>query len=317
MHFLSGHFVGSVDGRQWTKKYRYLLALLVVFLGAAVGVGLWVFYLYLSLPPVAWLKYYRPVELTPAAYARAGKLSRAARPRLRYDLPLTCIPKRLRQAFIAAEDSDFWHEGAVDYDAVLRAAYVDLSHWSLRQGASTITQQVARNLFLSTNKTATRKVKQILIAHRLDADLSKSEILDLYLNMIYLGQGAYGVQAASCVYYGKPVWRLTLPQMAMLAGLPAAPSYLNPITDPALAAKRRAYVLRRMAALGYISRAEARAAMSAPLATRYHPQRLTGSAPSSRCDCPCHCSPASGAARHGVVSRVSGISSADHSFKLR
>ena len=266
-----------------TKKYRYLMASLLACGCIALGVGVWVYYLYLSLPPVAWLKYYRPVELTPAAYARRGKLSPAARPMLRYNLPLTCIPTRLQEAFIAAEDRGFWHEGAVDYEAVLRAVYVDLTHWSLEQGASTITQQVARNLFLSTNKTVTRKVKQILIAYRLDADLSKRRILDLYLNLIYLGQGAYGVQAASCVYYGKPVWRLDLAQMAMLAGLPAAPSYLNPITNPVLARRRRAYVLQRMAALGYISRQAAQAAMAAPVTTRYHPQRVANLAPASGC----------------------------------
>ena len=154
----------------------------------------------------------------------------------------------LQEAFIAAENARFHSHNPiyypVSYPGIVRAAWVDLVHLAPVQGASTITEQVARNFYLTRKKTITRKVAEILLAYKLAAHLSLAQILDLYLNKIYLGQGAYGVQAAARVYYGEDMDHLSPAEMATLAVLPAAPSAFNSISDPKLARMRRDYVWR-------------------------------------------------------------------------
>ncbi|GBE11473.1 penicillin-binding protein 1A [bacterium BMS3Abin12] len=203
-------------------------------------------------------------------YAAGGELIAEYGTKQRIPVPYERIPKRVREAFLAAEDANFFHEPGVSWKGLMRAAIHLALTGRKDQGGSTITMQVARNFFLTARKTYARKTREILVAIRINHLLTKSQILDLYLNKIYLGKGAYGIQAAARVYYGKDLTQLTLPQIAMLAGLPQAPSQINPIVNPAAALHRRAYVLGRMRDLGDISEAEYRAAMAAPITAVLH-----------------------------------------------
>jgi penicillin-binding protein 1A len=175
------------------------------------------------------------------------------------------VPDALKNAIIAAEDERFYEHAGIDYIGVLRAAYMNLISGGRRQGASTITMQVARNFFLSSEKTLTRKLYEALLAFKIEHSLSKEQILELYVNQIYLGQRAYGFGAASQIYFGKALDKLTLAETAMLAGLPKAPSLYNPIANPQRARQRQHYVLRRMAELGYITAAQYEEAIQAPI----------------------------------------------------
>ena len=178
------------------------------------------------------------------------------------------VPAELKNAIIAAEDERFYEHAGIDYVGVLRAAYANLVAGGRRQGASTITMQVARNFFLSSEKTLTRKLYEALLAFKIEHSLSKEQILELYVNQIYLGQRAYGFGAASQIYFGKALDKLTLAETAMLAGLPKAPSLYNPIANPQRAKQRQQYVLRRMAELGYITAAQYDQAAEAPIRPR-------------------------------------------------
>ena len=162
------------------------------------------------------------------------------------------VPPLLIQAFLAAEDDRFFEHPGVDIQGLLRAGVELLRTGEKRQGGSTITMQVARNFFLTTEKTYLRKLNEILLAFKIEHSLSKQEILELYLNKIYLGHRAYGVEAASQVYYGVGIDELSVARMAMIAALPKAPSRVNPLNDPEAAVARRNYVLGRMYSLGYI-----------------------------------------------------------------
>jgi penicillin-binding protein 1A len=189
------------------------------------------------------------------------------------------IPTILVQAFLAAEDDRFFEHPGVDYQGILRAGWLYATTGERRQGGSTITMQVARNFFLSREKTFTRKLNEILLALKIERELSKEEILTLYLNKIYLGQRAYGIAAAAQVYYGSSLEDLSLAQAAMIAGLPKAPSVSNPISSPDRAKIRRDYVLQRMLDLRYIQRSEYQAARTAPLSARLHSTPVEVSAP--------------------------------------
>ncbi|MGO4763031.1 transglycosylase domain-containing protein [Cupriavidus sp. 2KB_3] len=177
------------------------------------------------------------------------------------------FPPALREAVVAIEDDRFYLHDGVDYVGVMRAGIANLSD-DLSQGASTITMQVARNFFLSRQKTYTRKLYEVLMAYRIERALTKDEILEIYLNKIYLGQGAYGFDEAAQTYFGKPVAQLTLAECAMLAGLPKAPSANNPVVNPRRARQRQTYILLRMMELGRISRAQYDAALLEPLRLR-------------------------------------------------
>ena len=177
------------------------------------------------------------------------------------------VPNVMKKAILAAEDERFYQHGGVDYLSVLRAAASNVSSGT-QQGAGTITMQVARNFFLTREKTVTRKLREVLLAWKIEANLSKDEILQLYVNQIFLGQRAYGFGAASQIYFGKPLKDISVPEAAMLAGLPKAPSAFNPVSNPKRAKTRQLYVLRRMHDLSFISDAEFRDAQGAPLAVR-------------------------------------------------
>jgi len=166
------------------------------------------------------------------------------------------VPPTMKQAILAAEDERFYQHPGVDTIGVLRAAYANFSSGGKRQGASTITMQVARNFFLSSEKTLARKVYEALLAFKIENNLSKDEILEIYINQIYLGQRAYGFAAAAQIYYGKPLKSVSIAEAAMLAGLPKAPSSFNPVANPRRAKQRQLYVLRRMRELGHIDDAQ-------------------------------------------------------------
>lgn len=182
-------------------------------------------------------------------------------------VPLDKMPPALTQAVVAIEDERFYLHDGIDYVGVIRAGLANLSD-DLSQGASTITMQVARNFFLSREKTYTRKLYEALLAYRIEGAFSKDEILELYMNKVYLGEGAYGFAQAARTYFGKPLTELTLAESAMLAGLPKAPSANNPVVNPRRARQRQAYILLRMLELGRIDRHQYDAALLEPLRLR-------------------------------------------------
>jgi penicillin-binding protein 1A len=189
------------------------------------------------------------------------------------------IPQQVIHAFLAAEDDRFFHHPGVDYRGILRAAVQLILTGKRSQGGSTITMQVARNFYLSSKKTFTRKINEILLSLRIEGALTKEEILELYLNKIYLGNRSYGVGAAAEVYYGKHLHELDLAQVAMIAGLPKAPSRFNPIVNPARALQRRDYVLKRMAKLGHIAEEELTEALKQPVSAELHGSQTVLDAP--------------------------------------
>ena len=178
------------------------------------------------------------------------------------------IPDVMKEAFISIEDKNFYKHEGYDLLALVRSTVVNIKAGSSKQGASTITQQLARILFLSSEKTYTRKIKELILARRIEKTWTKEEILAMYLNNVYLGEGAYGVGAAADVYFNKKLDKLTLAESALIAGLPQAPSVYSPYQNPDLAVKRRNQVIKRMYANKYITKEEAQKAMEEPLKLR-------------------------------------------------
>ncbi len=162
----------------------------------------------------------------------------------------------MKKAVLAIEDYRFYEHGGVDFIGIARAGVSDLMHGGASQGASTITMQVARNFFLSSEKTYTRKIYEMLLAYKIERALTKDQILELYMNQIYLGERAYGFASAARVYFGKDLKDLTLAECAMLAGLPKAPSAYNPVVNPKRAKIRQQYILKRMLDLNFITQAQ-------------------------------------------------------------
>lgn len=203
-------------------------------------------------------------------YTSDGKLIRKYGTKSRLPVTYEQIPKMLIEAFVAAEDDRFFEHPGVDYQGILRAVINLVVTGSKSEGGSTITMQLARNLYLSPKRTYVRKIKEIILALKLESKLTKQQILGLYLNKIYLGSGAYGVGAAAKIYYDKKVSELTLSQAAMIAGLPKAPTTYSPLNNPDLARQRRAYVLRRMRETGKIGQAAYERAMAKPITAEAH-----------------------------------------------
>lgn len=192
----------------------------------------------------------------------------------RIPVPLSQIPKNLQNAFIATEDSRFYSHHGIDPIGVLRAIAANIMHEGIAEGGSTITQQLARNAFLTQDQTLKRKIMEALLAIEIERHYTKQEILDMYLNQIYFGQGAYGVQAAAHVYFGKDVKDLDLQQCAMLAGLPQSPNYYSPFNNLAAGKKRQAEVLGQMVKYGYISQGTADEAKNADLGLVSKPESV-------------------------------------------
>src|ERR1700741_2922871 len=231
----------------WLRFLGFPLALLAG-LGTAAGLlfALGIVLAYPNLPELWALTAHQP-RIPPSIYTAEGTLIGEFGEELRAVVSIAEVPPLLKNAIIAAEDERFYQHPGIDYIGVLRAAYANLVAGGRRQGASTITMQVARNFFLSSEKTLTRKLYEALLAFKIENNLSKDQILELYVNQIYLGQRASGFAAASQIYFGKSLDKLTLGEAAVLAGLPKAPSLYNPIANPQRAKQRQHYVLRRMA----------------------------------------------------------------------
>jgi penicillin-binding protein 1A len=217
-----------------------------------------------NLPDISRMADYQPDRAT-RIFARDGTLLASVYKEDRVWVPISRIPQVVREAFIANEDHTFYHHHGIDYLGILRAAFADVTHQQVEQGASTITQQLARALFLSDEVSISRKIQEALLAIEIERYYTKNEILERYLNIIYLGAGAYGVDAAAHTYFGKSISGVNLSQAAMLAGLPAAPSDYSPFANLTLARERQRHVLQRMVDSGYITEAQAEAAYAAPL----------------------------------------------------
>jgi penicillin-binding protein 1A len=243
-------------------------ALVLVLLGAY---ALACSYLYVA-PSLPSVEAMRKVELQVPlrVYTRSGALIAQIGEQRRIPVTYEQIPTMLKNAFLAAEDDRFFQHHGIDYAGVLRAVLVNLVSGDRAQGASTITMQAARNMFLTQEKTLRRKLAETFVTYRMESEFSKPEILGLYLNVIFFGQRAYGVAAAAETFFGKPLDALTLGETATLAGIPKAPSHYNPIANPQLAAGRRTYVLRRMSELGFIDENAAQAANAEPVSGRAH-----------------------------------------------
>jgi len=251
--------------------------LTLVLLGGLGLLGAWL-YLTPKLPDIESLREVK-LQVPLRVYARDGSLIAEFGEMKRTPLKYAEFPPRLIQAILAAEDDRFFEHPGVDYQGLLRAAFHLIRTGEKGQGGSTITMQVARNFFLSREKTYLRKLNEILLALKIEDELSKQQILELYLNKIYLGKRAYGFAAAAQVYYGKTPAELTLPEMAMIAGLPKAPSRYNPVVNPERARVRRDYVLGRMHSLGFISDEEYREALADPVHAEVHGQEVDLEAP--------------------------------------
>ena len=239
----------------------FLGTLVIVFAFAVFG---YLFYLLSSLPRINRLADYKPPVVT-QVFGDDGSLVGEFYSERRIVVPVDRMPRKLIQAFVAAEDGAFYAHKGIDYLGVVRAALKNVISMRKKEGASTITQQVTKSLLLTSDKSFNRKIKEAILAKRIEERFTKDEILHLYLNQIYLGGGAYGVQAASETYFGKNVDQLNLAEMAMLAGLPKAPSSSSPIKHFEKARERQDYVLTQMVKEAYITRAEADRARNTPI----------------------------------------------------
>ena len=219
---------------------------------------------YPALPSLEILTDYRP-NIPLRVYSAEGILLGEFGKERRALVKIGDVPELMKKAILAAEDERFYEHGGVDYIGVLRATLSNFSSGGVKQGASTITMQVARNFFLSKEKTLSRKFNEMMLAFKIEHNLSKDEILELYINQIYLGQRAYGFTTAAQIYFGKSMSQLSIAEMAMLAGLPKAPSSYNPVVNPKRAKLRQMYVLRRMHELGFIDTAALETAQIEPI----------------------------------------------------
>ena len=248
-------------GSRWKIAVLAVVSVVVVALLAFAG---YFFYLMATLPKVDRLADYKP-PIVSQVFGDDGILVGEFYLERRTVVPVDKLPRRLIQAFVAAEDSKFFQHKGIDYLGVVRAAGKNILSMRKKEGASTITQQVAKSMLLTPEKKYSRKIKEAILATRMEKRLSKDEILYIYLNQIYLGAGAYGVQLAAETYFGKDVDKLNLAEMAILAGLPKAPNSYSPIKHMDRARERQAYVLDRMVKEGYITPVEAEHAGKTPI----------------------------------------------------
>ena len=244
-------------------KRLLIVFVLLVLVGAGAGAATF-FSISSTLPQITTLKDYKPL-LVSEVYARGGEKIGEFYRENRILTPYDQIPKNLINSFLAAEDANFFQHGGINYTAILRAMFRNIIAGKKREGASTITQQVARALLLTSEKTYTRKIKEILLSYKIEASLSKDEILYLYLNQIYFGQGAYGIAAAADTYFRKPLDNLTIAEMAILAGLPKAPSENSPATNPKRAKERQRYVLKNMVENAFITAEQGKVEANRPI----------------------------------------------------
>jgi penicillin-binding protein 1A len=237
-------------------------------------------YVYLrpALPDVASLREVQ-LQVPLRIYSRDGKLIQSIGEQRRIPVRYEQLPKKLVLAFLATEDDRFFRHHGVDWQGILRAAVANLKAGGIRQGASTITMQVSRDMFLTPRRDMKRKMSEIYISLLMEAEFTKEEIFSLYVNKIFLGQRAYGVGAAAEVYFGKSLDQLSTAEIATLAGIPTAPSTVNPVANAEAAKVRRAHVLGRMLDLGYIDQAEYTEAKNSPMESRLHGASIEVDAP--------------------------------------
>ncbi len=252
--------------RRWLRPF--VLALLILFVLGGLGVGvaaLWVFtILPRSLPPVTALENFEPVQGS-KIFDDSDELITEFHVERRIFVPLTQIPKALKDAILATEDARFYSHFGVDPMGIARAVYQNFRHGRIVEGGSTITQQLAKVLFLTPDKSLDRKLKEAVLAVELERRYSKDRLLEMYLNQIYFGHGAFGVEAAARTFFGKSVKDLSIPESALLAGLPKAPSTYSPFEHPDAAKRRRAIVLARMVDVNVLKDAEAKTLSAAKL----------------------------------------------------
>ena len=261
----------SWQPQSWPRYARWIFYLFGLGLAGIVLVALGLSFAlavaWPRLPSIDALTDYRP-KLPLRVFTADGVLIGEFGEERRSVTPIHEFPEHLKQAILAAEDDNFYRHKGIDYVGITRAAFANLSAGSARQGASTITQQVARNFFLSSERTLTRKIYEMLLAFKIEAHMSKDQILEVYMNQIFLGQRAYGFTQAAQAYYGKAVKDISIAEAAMLAGLPKSPSGINPVSNPKRAAIRQQYVLRRMKELDFITAEQFAGALKEPLKLR-------------------------------------------------
>lgn len=263
----------------WSKqplKLRVLQVFLALFATASLTALLVIGYAMLivapNLPSLDALTEYRP-KMPLRVYTADNVLIGEFGEERRDFVPIGDIPAIMKNAVLAIEDDEFYEHGGVDYMGLMRASLANLRN-SRSQGASTITMQVARTFLLSRKKTYSRKLQEILLAYKIENRLSKDEILELYMNQIYLGERAYGFGSATRIYFGKPIDKLTIAEAAMLAGLPKAPATANPVVNPKRAKERQQYILKRMQDLGYITPQQYAQAVQQKLAVQSDGHRM-------------------------------------------
>jgi len=260
--------VKMTKAKRGSRLIKVIVWLVVAVTLVSGGAALFVYHkLAAGLPSIEVLDDFRP-SLASLVFDENGQKVHEFYIERRIWTSIDKIPELMQQAIIAVEDSRFYSHAGVDWLGIIRAAWANLRRRRIEQGASTITQQLARRLFLTPEKTVKRKLREIILARKIEEKLSsKQRILEYYLNEIYFGSGSYGVVAAAQVYFGKPLNELSLPQFAMLAGLPRAPSRYSPLRNPPLATGRRNFALGRMLAEGFISQQQYREAIASPLQT--------------------------------------------------
>lgn len=248
---------------------------LAVILALAVPIGFYGMAMYLSptLPSIQEIKT-ASLEMPLQIYSSDDKLIGQYGNRLSLPVTFEEIPKNLTHAFLAAEDSSFFQHSGISIKGLGRAVTEVVTDDDSQTGGSTITMQVAKNYFLSPDRTLNRKLTELFLARKMEDELSKNEILTLYVNKIYLGEGAYGIRAAAKKYYSKSLDHLTIAEVAMLAGLPKAPSKYNPVANPSRALTRRNWIIGRMQELGYISNAQYKEAINAPIGLNLYQEKL-------------------------------------------
>ena len=252
--------------RRWARRLSWVLyGLVFTGLLAVAGAGGYIYYHFLQdLPDFTAIKDFRPPVVT-QIFARDGRLIGEFYSERRIEVPYSRLPRHLILAFVAAEDARFFEHPGVDVTGIVRAFIRNLEAGEVVQGGSTITQQVVKRILLTSEKSFARKVREAVLAYRIENYLTKEEILNLYLNHIFLGHGSYGVEAAAQEYFSKHVEDLTLAESALLAGIPKAPSRYSPYLNPKMSKERQAYVLTRMAEVGFISKKERDEALRQPL----------------------------------------------------
>ena len=257
--------IKRVTVKRKRKKQPGCLSYILVSLISAYLAVILAFNLYLaSLQPISNFKDIKPNPVT-AIYSSDGENIKTFTAYKFEKVSIDDIPDNLKNAVIATEDKNFYRHRGFDTMGLIRSAITNIRAGSLKQGASTITQQLARILFLSNERTFDRKIKELIIAHRIEKTISKDEILEMYMNSVYLGAGTYGVLSASKTYFDKELDELTLAEAALIAGLPQAPSVYSPFTNPDAAINRRNQVLKRMLKTGYIDKKQYKQALDEPL----------------------------------------------------